>query len=132
MRIAEQVGGALEAAHGAGVVHGDIRPGSVVIDDNGNAYLANFGMALGDAVASGCGGAEPTHAPQSRRSTHRRRRSRLRQTCTASASSLRRPSPADSIRWRTCAPPCHRRSRDVIDEATHPTPRSDPADRSMS
>lgn len=48
MRIAEQVGGALEAAHGAGVVHGDIRPGSVVIDGNGNAYLSNFGIVTAD------------------------------------------------------------------------------------
>ncbi|NNF54213.1 MAG: protein kinase [Acidimicrobiales bacterium] len=45
LRIAEQVGGALEAAHGAGLVHGDIRPDSVMIDGDGNAYLSNIGIA---------------------------------------------------------------------------------------
>ncbi len=63
MRIAEQVGGGLEAAHGAGVVHGDIRPGSVVIDGNGNAYLSNFGVAMADRSRWASGANDAAVAP---------------------------------------------------------------------
>lgn len=35
----------LEAIYAAGLVHGDIRPSNIVIDDNGTAKLADFGLA---------------------------------------------------------------------------------------
>lgn len=43
--LLDQVASALATAHAAGVVHRDLKPSNILLDDEGNAYLADFGIA---------------------------------------------------------------------------------------
>jgi serine/threonine protein kinase len=44
LRIAEQIGGALDAAHAADLIHRDLKPANILLGD-GHAYLCDFGLA---------------------------------------------------------------------------------------
>jgi WD40 repeat protein/DNA-binding XRE family transcriptional regulator len=43
--LLEQIGAALHTAHRAGIIHRDLKPANVMLDEDNNAYLADFGIA---------------------------------------------------------------------------------------
>jgi eukaryotic-like serine/threonine-protein kinase len=56
-RVWSGIAGALDAAHGRGVMHRDVKPGNVVVDQAGLAHLIDFGIArkTGDATMTMAG-----------------------------------------------------------------------------
>ncbi len=56
-RVGLQVAEALAHAHGHGVLHRDVKPANVILDDQGIAWLGDFGLAYleGDAPLTGTG-----------------------------------------------------------------------------
>ncbi|MBL8095726.1 MAG: SUMF1/EgtB/PvdO family nonheme iron enzyme [Anaerolineales bacterium] len=45
VRLYRQLAPALDQAHARGVVHRDLKPGNILFDGSGNAYVADFGLA---------------------------------------------------------------------------------------
>ena len=87
-RLVEEVGGALIAAHAAGVIHNDVKSSNVLLDDAGAAYLGDFGIAVAPRVGTP-GGATPRRA-----------------TCATSAGCSGRCSPASVRRCRASSAGC--------------------------
>jgi serine/threonine protein kinase len=52
IRLATEIGSALDALHAAGVVHRDIKASNLLLDADGGIHLADFGLAKGRAYTA--------------------------------------------------------------------------------
>jgi serine/threonine-protein kinase len=63
VRLTREVAGALDYAHRQGVVHRDVKPENILLDDGGHARVADFGVALATGLVA--------HAPPDRPAAER-------------------------------------------------------------
>jgi serine/threonine-protein kinase len=55
VRLVSEVGSALASAHAQGLVHRDVKPGNILLDQEGRAFLCDFGVACKAKVTEDTG-----------------------------------------------------------------------------
>jgi serine/threonine protein kinase/WD40 repeat protein/DNA-binding winged helix-turn-helix (wHTH) protein len=63
LTLAQQIGGALSEAHAHNIIHRDVKTGNIMFDENGNAFLGDFGIALEASNSTGPAAAFSTGSP---------------------------------------------------------------------
>lgn len=63
LSLAQQIGGALSAAHAHNIIHRDVKTGNIMFDESGNAFLGDFGIALEASESTGPAAAFSTGSP---------------------------------------------------------------------
>ncbi|NWF69609.1 MAG: protein kinase [Chloroflexi bacterium] len=63
-RLLRQIAGALDHAHEQNILHRDVKPSNVLLDEKGNAYLTDFGLARMMETGSDLTGSNMLGTPQ--------------------------------------------------------------------
>src|SRR5688572_29074794 len=45
VRLCQEVGSGIDALHGVSLIHRDLKPGNILLDEEGHAHITDFGLA---------------------------------------------------------------------------------------